>query len=127
MIESHRKASGKRITKPTAIQEEAIPKVRDGKDVIAQSMTGTGKTISYITPLISNFLQSKSEKQVLIIVPTKELAVQIYQEALYYGEMLDFKPVCLVPGQDVNTQAREIKQNQQLVIAVPGRTKPPTW
>ena len=76
-----KKIHDKSITEPTEIQQEIIPKILDGNDVIGQSRTGTGKTLAYLLPLIQLNLGFRAP--VLIISPTKELASQIYQELNY--------------------------------------------
>lgn len=111
----------RRITVPTKIQEEVIPKIRDGKEVIGQSMTGTGKTISYLIPVIDHYIKTSSKEKTLILVPTKELAVQIYNEACYYTEGTHIKPILLIPGKDIDRQSDDLKKHSEFVIAVPGR------
>ncbi len=109
------------IIVPTKIQEEVIPKIRDGKDVIGQSMTGTGKTISYLIPVIHDHINKPDTDKTLIIVPTKELAIQIHNEAMYYTEGTEVHPILLIPGKDLDKQVNDLKKNQSFIIAVPGR------
>lgn len=113
------KLNNRNITIPTKIQDEVIPKVLDQLDIIAQSKTGTGKTISYLVPLIDLLL--KSRQQVLIIAPTKELARQIYNEAVYFTEGTYLKIRLLVSGDKIENQVNSLKSDQDIIIAVPGR------
>lgn len=115
-----KKLTDRRITIPTKIQDDVIPKVLKGNDVIGQSMTGTGKTLSYLIPILHEHIKNNDEKT-LILAPTKELAVQIYEETMYYCENTDIKPELLIPGKEIEKQETNIKNNQNLVIAVPGR------
>ena len=108
------KLSSRGITSPTPIQNEAIPKILNGKDVIGQSKTGTGKTLAYLLPLLH---LSSNKGTSLIIAPTKELAVQIYEEALFYGEgVLADKPVLLTPRRETP----DISSKANFIIGVPG-------
>ena len=108
------KLSSRGITSPTPIQNEAIPKILNGKDVIGQSKTGTGKTLAYLLPLLH---LSSNKGTSLIIAPTKELAVQIYEEALFYGEgILADKPVLLTPRRETP----DISSKANFIIGVPG-------
>jgi ATP-dependent RNA helicase DeaD len=108
------KLSSRGITTPTPIQNEAIPKILNGKDVIGQSKTGSGKTLAYLLPLLH---LSANKGTSLIIAPTKELAVQIYEEALFYGEdILANKPVLLTPRRE----SPDISSKANFIIGVPG-------
>lgn len=108
------KLSSRGITTPTPIQNEAIPKILNGKDVIGQSKTGSGKTLAYLLPLLH---LSANKGTSLIIAPTKELAVQIYEEALFYGEdILANKPVLLTPRRE----SPDISNKANFIIGVPG-------
>ncbi|MCH5150689.1 MAG: DEAD/DEAH box helicase [Spirochaetales bacterium] len=108
------KLSSRGITSATLIQKEVIPKILKGKDVIGQSKTGTGKTLAYLLPLLH---LSECKGTSLIIAPTKELAAQIYGEALFYGEeILADKPILL-------TQLRnniDFSKKSNFIIGVPG-------
>lgn len=114
------KLSKRNIVNPTPIQDESIPRIMNEKDLIGQSKTGTGKTIAFLIPVI-HMLMNKSGNWALIIAPTKELAKQIYNEAVYYTEGTSIKPVLLISGVAPEEQERELKQESSLVIGVPGR------
>lgn len=114
-----KKLNERRITIPTKIQDEVIPKVFKGESVIAQSKTGTGKTLSYLIPIIQNF--TKGNHQSLIIAPTKELANQIYQETLYYTRDMDIKVILLTGGEEIEKQELKLKNGFDILIGVTGR------
>ena len=108
------KLSLRGITSPTPIQDEAIPRILNGKDVIGQSKTGTGKTLAYLLPLLQ---LSEKKGTSLIVAPTKELAVQIYEEALFYGDgILAEKPVLLTPRRE----SPNFSGKSNFIIGVPG-------
>ena len=69
------------ITSPTAIQEQVIPLLLEGRDVIGQSYTGSGKTLAYLCPVLLNTDASSKQLQTLILAPTHELVIQIYRQA----------------------------------------------
>ncbi|WFA09971.1 DEAD/DEAH box helicase [Tissierella sp. Yu-01] len=109
------------ITKPTPIQERAIPELVKGKDVIAQAQTGTGKTLAFLLPLIDKINIEKNCIQGIIITPTRELAIQITNVAKTLTAAKDFKILAAYGGQDVEQQIRKLKNGMHLVIATPGR------
>jgi len=109
----------KNIITPTKIQNEVIPKILKNKDIIAQSKTGTGKTIAYLLPLI-DLLVKKNEK-VIIIAPTKELAIQIYEEIKFLSNKLKIYSTLLISGVSIENQTDSLKSNNDIIIGVPGR------
>ncbi|RFU65730.1 DEAD/DEAH box helicase [Peribacillus glennii] len=113
--------------KPTEIQERVIPSALKGSSLIGQSQTGTGKTHSYLLPVMNNLDASKEEVQAIITAPTRELANQIYQEALKIAEHFPSEqPVqvrLLVGGTDKQRTIEKLKVQPQLVIGTPGRIK----
>ncbi|NRR19481.1 DEAD/DEAH box helicase [Brevibacillus sp. MS2.2] len=110
------------ITEPTPIQEQAIPVVLEGKDVISQAQTGTGKTLAFILPILEKVDPEAAHVQALILTPTRELALQITAEVKKLVAMLDDVHVLAVyGGQDVNQQLRKLAGKIQVVIATPGR------
>ncbi|HPO50583.1 MAG TPA: DEAD/DEAH box helicase, partial [Spirochaetota bacterium] len=114
-----RKLEEKRITVPTKIQDEVIPKIFKGENIIAQSKTGTGKTLSYLLPSIQKNLNKNC--QTLIIAPTKELANQIYKEASYYAKDFDLKIILLTGGGEIEKQESKLKNGFDIIIGVTGR------
>ncbi len=107
---------------PTPIQDEVIPFVLEGRDVIGVSNTGTGKTAAFLIPLINKIFFNRSQK-VLIVVPTRELATQIQDELkIFAGRMNIFSVLC-IGGVSLQQQVRGIRQNPNVVIGTPGRLK----
>lgn len=109
------------ITEPTPIQTKAIPEIVNGRDVIAQAQTGTGKTLAFLLPLIDKIDTDKDYVQGLIITPTRELALQITNEAKKLGEAKGLTILAAYGGQDVEQQVNKLKKGMHLVIATPGR------
>lgn len=77
------------ITTPTPIQKESIKLIKEGKDVIAEAQTGTGKTLAFLLPIFENISLDINDIQVLILSPTRELAIQITEEAMKLKESKD--------------------------------------
>jgi ATP-dependent RNA helicase DeaD len=109
------------ITEPTAIQQECISVIKEGKDVIAESQTGTGKTLGFLLPIFENINLEKSEIQGLIITPTRELAIQITEEAMKLKDGKDVNILAAYGGKDIGSQLKKLKNNIHLIIATPGR------
>ncbi|WP_233707358.1 DEAD/DEAH box helicase [Helicobacter cetorum] len=108
------------FTSPSPIQEKAIPAVLEGRDVIAQAQTGTGKTAAFALPIINN-LKNNHTIEALIITPTRELAMQISDEIFKLGKHTRTKTVCVYGGQSIKRQCEFIAKNPQVMIATPGR------
>jgi len=107
------------ITVPTPIQEKAIPPGLEGADILASAQTGTGKTIAYLLPLITNLLNS-SRSSALILAPTRELAAQIQETArALLGR--EFCTALLIGGDSMFKQLSTLKQHPRLIIGTPGR------
>ena len=107
---------------PTPIQDRAIPHVLEGKDVVGIANTGTGKTAAFLIPLINKVLQHPRE-QVLIVVPTRELAIQIDDELKGFTRgMKIFSAVC-VGGSNMGMQIRNLRYHNSFIIGTPGRLK----
>ena len=112
----------------TPIQSQALPAIMSGRDVIGISKTGSGKTISYLLPLLR---QIKVQRDLgptetgplgLIMAPTRELAQQIYQEAkLFIGQDKSMSCICCTGGSELKTQIQSFKRGVKIVIATPGR------
>lgn len=110
------------ITHPTTIQEQAIPLLLDGKDVIAQSQTGTGKTFAFVLPILEKIDIEKPHIQALIVTPTRELALQITHEIKKLIEGMEgINVLAVYGGQDVESQLKKLKKNIHIVIGTPGR------
>lgn len=110
------------ITEPTTIQEKTIPLLLDGKDVIAQSQTGTGKTFAFVLPILEKIDINKPNIQALIVTPTRELALQITHEIKKLIEGFEgINVLAVYGGQDVESQLKKLKKNIHIVIGTPGR------
>ncbi len=109
-------------TSPTPIQDQAIPLLLEGKDVVGTANTGTGKTAAFLIPLVNNLLTKKT-KRVLIITPTRELAAQICSELKFFKEGTGFKSALCIGGLSINYQIEKLKDVPEFVIGTPGRLK----
>ncbi|AUM88029.1 ATP-dependent RNA helicase [Clostridium botulinum] len=110
-----------RIIEPTPIQEESIMLIKSGNDVIAEAQTGTGKTLAFLLPMFENISPDIDAIQGLIITPTRELAIQITEEAMKLKEAKDLNILAAYGGKDIGSQIKKLKNNIHLVIATPGR------
>ncbi len=110
-----------RIIEPTPIQEESIMLIKNGNDVIAEAQTGTGKTLAFLLPMFENISPDINAIQGLIITPTRELAIQITEEAMKLKEAKDLNILAAYGGKDIGSQIKKLKNNIHLVIATPGR------
>ncbi|NOW03287.1 superfamily II DNA/RNA helicase [Clostridium beijerinckii] len=109
------------IADPTPIQKQSIPQIIDGKDVIAEAATGTGKTLAFLLPLLENINPKSNEIQALILTPTRELAIQITNEANKLKEFNDISILPVYGGKDIASQLKKLNNNIHLIIATPGR------
>ncbi len=106
----------------TPIQAKAIPVVMEGKDVIGQAQTGTGKTAAFGIPMLQNVDPSLKKTQVLILSPTRELAIQVAEELRNLGRyMHGIKILPVYGGQDISKQIRSLKGGIQIIVGTPGR------
>jgi ATP-dependent RNA helicase DeaD len=108
---------------PTDIQREAIPPLLDGKDVLGQAATGTGKTAAFALPLLQRIGPSDDDRAVraLILVPTRELAMQVAEAVHRYGRPFGTHVVPIYGGQAIQQQLRALKRGVDVVVATPGR------
>lgn len=109
------------IKTPTPIQEKSIPFILNGSDAICESQTGSGKTLAFLLPIMQNIDPKNNNVQCLIISPTRELAIQITEEAAKLGEVLNLNVLSMYGGKDVGSQLKKLKKNIHIVIATPGR------
>jgi len=105
---------------PTPIQYKTIPATIEGKDVIGIAQTGTGKTLAFGIPMIQRILQTKNGKG-LIILPTRELAIQVEETLRRIGRAFGLKTVVLIGGTSIRQQIQMIRNNPHIVIGTPGR------
>src|SRR3972149_3414316 len=107
---------------PTPIQDKIIPLILENKDVIGLANTGTGKTGAFLIPLINKVVYNRSQK-VLIVVPTRELAVQIEEEFKIFAKNLNLFSVLCIGGVSISGQVNALRRNPNFVIGTPGRIK----
>lgn len=110
-------------TTPTQIQDQAIPKVLQGCDLQASAQTGTGKTAAFMLPALNRIaFQQKKGPRVLILVPTRELAMQVAHESAKYSKYLPFiKTVCIYGGMPYPVQNKALAKPYDILVATPGR------
>ncbi len=107
---------------PSPIQAESIPPLLEGHDLLGQAQTGTGKTAAFALPLLSNLDLSKTKPQVLVLAPTRELAIQVAEAwQTYARHMKGFHVMPIYGGQNISIQLRQLKRNVHVVVGTPGR------
>lgn len=107
---------------PTPIQDQVIPHILQGRDVVGIANTGTGKTAAFLIPLINKIIHQRSTK-VLIIIPTRELAVQIDDELKAFSNLLHISSALCIGGASLNRQVSALSHRPNVVIGTPGRLK----
>ncbi len=107
---------------PTPIQDKAIPHILEHRDIVGIANTGTGKTGAFLIPLIHKVLQNPKEN-ILIIVPTRELAIQIQEELKGFTHAMKIFSVCCVGGASIGFQIKELRYHNNFIIGTPGRLK----
>lgn len=114
------------FTVPTPIQEQAIPHILKGLDLMGSAQTGTGKTAAFLLPILALMLTPSTKPgkgpRVLILVPTRELAMQVAAEAKKYATHISpFKVVCIYGGTSYHTQIKDLSRPHEILVATPGR------
>ena len=113
------------FTEPTEIQQRAIPAAMSGHDLIASSKTGSGKTLAFIIPamqrLTKNRALSKKDPRVLILMPTRELAKQVFGQLRMFTSASQFKAVLILGGENFNDQVKTLEKDPHFIVATPGR------
>lgn len=112
---------GLNITSPTPVQEQAIPLLLEGKDVMAESQTGTGKTLAYVLPLLEKADPAVKKLQALILVPTRELGAQISQVIEQTAAGLGVTSQLLIGGAAIARQIDRLRLHPQIAVGTPGR------
>jgi len=107
---------------PTPIQDKAIPHALLGQDIVGLAATGTGKTAAFLIPLIDKVMKQKGER-ILIMAPTRELAVQIEKELAGFARGLGFRGMVAVGGANIGPQVAQLRHDPAFVIGTPGRLK----
>lgn len=108
---------------PSAIQDQSIPSILEGKDLIGLANTGTGKTAAFLLPIIERETGTHTSPTVLIIAPTRELAQQIDEQFREFARGLNLYSALIVGGISVDRQMRDLKRRPQFIIGTPGRLK----
>ena len=107
---------------PSPIQRECIPLLMEGRDLIGQAQTGTGKTAAFALPILSQINTRSKKPQVLVLAPTRELAIQVAEAIQSYARNLSgFHVLPIYGGQGYDTQLRQLKRGVQVVVGTPGR------
>lgn len=107
---------------PSPIQAKAIPPILQGKDILGQAQTGTGKTAAFALPILANIDPKIKQTQVLILAPTRELAIQVAEACQSYAKYIkDFQVLPIYGGQSYTNQLRQLSRGAQIVVGTPGR------
>ncbi len=111
--------------KPTNIQTKAIPVILQGQDLIAAAQTGTGKTASFVLPILEKLQRGQTQKKkrvrALILVPTRELAIQVADKVQQYGEFTELTSLAMYGGVDEKAQKQALIDGVDVLVATPGR------
>lgn len=121
-LQLHENIRAKGYEIPTPIQDKAIPAILEGHDVIGTAHTGTGKTAAFLIPLLQKLAVDKNQR-VLIVAPTRELAVQIRKELRELGMNMSLRSAMLIGGANEWRQRQDLKADPHVVVATPGRLK----
>src|SRR5437763_6178562 len=111
------------ITEPTPIQAEAIPALLAGKDLVGHSATGSGKPLAYSVPLVERLAKKNREVQALVLLPTRELAVQVNTVLSTLATNRRLSTALLVGGRPYGNQISALRYGSQIVVGTPGRVK----
>ena len=119
----HENISKKGYITPSAIQDQAITSILEGKDLIGLANTGTGKTAAFLLPIVERETGTQTSPTVMIIAPTRELAQQIDEQFREFAAGLNLYSALIVGGVSVDRQLRDLKRRPQFIIGTPGRLK----
>jgi ATP-dependent RNA helicase RhlE len=116
-------------TDPTPVQAKAIPHVLEGRDVLAAAQTGTGKTAAFVLPILdrlrghanTSFSPARHPVRCLILVPTRELAMQVDESVRTYGRSVPLRPAVVFGGIPIDPQIKELRSGVEILVATPGR------
>ena len=109
---------------PTPIQREAIPVLLEGKDLVGLAGTGTGKTAAFALPILHRLRAAKPKKSgvaVLILTPTRKLAIQVARAVKAYGKPIKVEVLAVYGGTGYSEQIRAIRRGAEIIVATPGR------
>src|SRR5262249_11710955 len=107
------------VTEPMPVQQEAIPPLLAGKDVIAQAQTGSGKTLAFVLPMLETVQPEKIHVQGLVLTPSRELASQITAELERLAPAVGASVMSVYGGQDVDRQLRKLENGVHFIVATP--------
>lgn len=124
-----RAVESKGYTRPTPIQAKAIPEILAGRDIMGGAQTGTGKTAAFTLPILQRILPLASSSpsparhpvRALMLAPTRELAVQVYESVVAYSQHTPLRALCAYGGVDIRPQVAELKKGVEILVATPGR------
>ncbi|MDR7077121.1 superfamily II DNA/RNA helicase [Neobacillus niacini] len=105
----------------TSIQDAAIPMILEGKDLIAESPTGTGKTLAYLLPLLNKIEPNSQSLQAVVLASSQELVMQVYQEFQKWSEGSEIRGTSIIGGANVKRQLEKLKKRPHVIFATPGR------
>ncbi|WLD93880.1 DEAD/DEAH box helicase [Alkalihalobacillus sp. AL-G] len=111
------------FNEPTTIQTEAVPFILEGKDVIAESPTGTGKTLAYLLPILERIDVEQNDPQAVILASSRELVMQIFEEVQKWTEDSGIKGASIIGGANPKRQLEKLKKHPQVIIGTPGRVE----
>lgn len=113
----------KNYASPTPIQENSIPLILEGNDLLAGSQTGTGKTASFTLPILQTLMKKKciGKARALILTPTRELAAQVEQNVKEFGKYLPLKSTAIFGGVNIKSQVKALSTGIDIIVATPGR------
>ena len=106
---------------PTPVQEKAIPCLLEGRDVIAQALTGTGKTAAFGVPLVERLDPARAQPQAIVLTPTRELAVQVTDQLCKMGQYRRISVLPIYGGQPIGRQLGSLRRGVHAIVATPGR------
>jgi superfamily II DNA/RNA helicase len=106
----------------TSVQSSTIPLIIEGKDVVAESPTGTGKTLAYLLPVLNKIDTKLQNTQAVILASSQELVMQILSEIQKWGEGTDIKAATLIGGANLKRQIDKLKKSPHIIVGTPGRT-----
>jgi ATP-dependent RNA helicase RhlE len=116
-------------TEPTPVQQQGIPPILRGQDVMAGAQTGTGKTAAFTLPMLQKLKQhantsvspARHPVRALIITPTRELAAQVFESMRTYGKYIPLRSACVYGGINIDPQIAELRAGVEILVATPGR------
>lgn len=109
------------MEKPMPVQEQAIPLLMDGRDLVAEAKTGSGKTLAFAIPIVERVVTSRRFVQALVLTPTRELAEQVAGEVRKMGRGKGVRVACLCGGKSLNPQASLLREGVHVAVGTPGR------